>query len=40
GRHRQLVFNYAKVALDKVTSYLMQGLTFRLLPRRRSPDPE
>ena len=32
GRHRQLVFNYAKVALDKVTSYLMQGLTFACYP--------
>jgi len=28
SRHRQLVFNYAKVSIDKVTSYLMQGLTF------------
>jgi len=32
GRHRQLVFNYAKVAVDKVTSYLMQGLTFACYP--------
>jgi len=32
GRHRQLVFNYAKVAIDKVTSYLMQGLTFACYP--------
>jgi len=32
GRHRQLVFNYAKVAIDKVTSYLMQGLTFAFYP--------
>jgi len=28
SRHRQLVFNYAKVSIDKVTSYLMQGLNF------------
>jgi hypothetical protein len=28
GRHRQLVFNYAKVSIDKVTSFLMQGLGF------------
>jgi len=28
SRNRQLVFNYARVAIDKVTSYLMQGLTF------------
>ena len=32
GRNRQLVFNYAKVAIDKVTSYLMQGLTFACYP--------
>jgi len=28
SRHRQLVFNYAKVSVDKVTSFLMQGLNF------------
>jgi len=28
SRNRQLVFNYAKVSIDKVTSYLMQGLAF------------
>jgi len=28
SRHRQLVFNYAKVSVDKVTSFLMQGLGF------------
>jgi hypothetical protein len=32
GRNRQLVFNYAKVSIDKVTSYLMQGLTFACYP--------
>jgi len=32
SRNRQLVFNYAKVAIDKVTSYLMQGLTFAFYP--------
>jgi hypothetical protein len=32
SRNRQLVFNYAKVAIDKVTSYLMQGLTFACYP--------
>jgi hypothetical protein len=26
SRHRQLVFNYAKVSIDKITSFLMQGL--------------
>jgi hypothetical protein len=33
SRNRQLVFNYAKVAIDKVTSYLMQGLNFACYPR-------
>jgi hypothetical protein len=28
GRYRQLVFNYAKVSIDKVTSFMMQGLGF------------
>ena len=28
SRHRQLVFNYAKVSIDKVTSFLMPGLGF------------
>jgi len=32
SRHRQLVFNYAKVAIDKVTSFLMQGLNFACYP--------
>lgn len=33
SRHRQLVFNYAKVAIDKVTSYLMQGFNIACLPK-------
>jgi len=32
SRHRQLVFNYAKVSIDKVTSFLMQGLSFACYP--------
>ena len=32
SRNRQLVFNYAKVAIDKLTSYLMQGLNFACDP--------
>jgi len=32
SRHRQLVFNYAKVSIDKVTSFLMQGLHFACYP--------
>jgi len=32
SRHRQLVFNYAKVSIDKVTSFLMQGLNFACYP--------
>ena len=38
GRHRQLVFNYAKVAVDKVTSYLMQGLTFVFYPTENTDE--
>jgi len=34
SRHRQLVFNYAKVSIDKVTSFLMQGFTFSCLPAK------
>ena len=32
SRHRQLVFNYAKVSIDKVTSFLMQGINFACYP--------
>jgi hypothetical protein len=32
SRNRQLVFNYAKVSVDKVTSFLMQGLNFACYP--------
>jgi len=32
SRHRQLVFNYARVSIDKVTSFLMQGLGFAAYP--------
>jgi len=32
SRHRQLVFNYAKVSIDKGTSFLMQGLNFACYP--------
>lgn len=32
SRNRQLVFNYAKVSIDKVTSFLMQGLGFACYP--------
>ena len=28
SKHRQLVFNYTRIAVDKITSYLMQGLNF------------
>jgi len=31
-RSRQLVFNYAKIAIDKITSYLMEGLNFACEP--------
>jgi len=32
SKHRQLVFNYAKVSIDKVTSFLMQVLGFACYP--------
>jgi len=32
SRHRQLVFNYTKVSVDKITSFLMQGLNFACYP--------
>jgi len=32
SRHRQLVFNYAKVSIDKLTSFLMPGLGFACYP--------
>jgi len=38
SRNRQLVFNYAKVAIDKVTSYLMQGLTFACYPTENTDE--
>ena len=37
SRHRQLVFNYAKVSVDKVTSFLMQGFTVTCFPASTSP---
>lgn len=38
SRHRQLVFNYAKVAIDKVTSYLMHGFNMQCHPKDDSPE--
>ncbi len=38
SRHRQLVFNYAKVSIDKVTSFLMQGLNFACYPKEDSEE--
>ena len=32
SRNRQLVFNYAKIAIDKLTSYLTEGLNFACEP--------
>jgi hypothetical protein len=32
SKYRQLVFNYARIAVDKVTSYLMGGLNFACDP--------
>ena len=36
SRHRQLVFNYAKVSIDKLTSFLMQGLGFACYPQEET----
>ena len=35
---RQLTFNYAKVFIDKVTSYLMSGINFSVEPEDDSPE--
>jgi hypothetical protein len=32
SKNRQLVFNYAKIAIDKITSYLMTGLNYAFEP--------
>ena len=37
-RERQITFNYAKVFIDKVTSYLMSGLNFSVEPRDTTPE--
>ncbi len=38
SRNRQLVFNYARIAVDKVTSYLMDGLNYSFEPLTENPD--
>jgi len=38
SRHRQLVFNYAKVSIDKATSFLMQGLGFACYPQEETDE--
>ncbi|MFH1382609.1 MAG: hypothetical protein ABIH70_06910 [Chloroflexota bacterium] len=35
---KRLTFNYAKVFVDKVTSYLMSGLNFAVEPRQDSAE--
>jgi hypothetical protein len=32
SKNRQLVFNYARISIDKITSYLMSGLNFAFEP--------
>jgi len=32
SKNRQLVFNYAKIAIDKLTSYLTDSLNFSCVP--------
>src|SRR4030042_1019989 len=34
-KNRQLVFNYAKIAIDKLTSYLTEGLNFACEPAEK-----
>jgi hypothetical protein len=38
SKNRQLVFNYAKIAIDKVTSYLVEGLNFACEAIENHPD--
>ena len=38
SRHRQLIFNYAKISVDKTTSFLMQGLNFACYPTENSEE--
>ena len=38
SRSRQLVFNYTKASVDKVTSFLMQGLAFACYPADETDD--
>jgi hypothetical protein len=38
SRNRQLVFNYTRIAIDKITSYLMQGLNFACDAREPESD--
>ena len=40
GKERPLVFNYAKAAIDKVTSYLMQGLKFPCYPLEETEESQ
>ena len=37
-RERRLTFNYAKAIVDKVTSYLMAGMTFAVDPADGTPE--
>lgn len=39
SKSRQLVFNYAKIAIDKVTSYLMNDLNFACEPIEIATSP-
>ena len=38
SRNRQLVFNYAKTSIDKITSFLMQGLNAACYPREEAEE--
>jgi len=38
SHHRQLVFNYAKISIDKITSFLMHGFTYTCYPLREAEE--
>lgn len=40
GSERRLTFNYAKVFIDKITSYLMSGIAFAIDPREEGEEAQ
>ena len=37
SKNRQLVFNYARISIDKITSYMMKGINFSCDPMQANP---